>query len=105
MAAVAGPQEIAVQLGDYYYQPAEIRAQPGEIQFTLTNVARRRHTFNIQDSATGADLFAADVGVNQSVSMSFTPPVEGTYRVYCNITDHAERGQVGTLTVGRSARS
>jgi plastocyanin len=91
-------------MGDYYYQPAEIAAQPGEIQLTITNAARRRHTLNIQDRATGADLVAADLGANQATTMTFTPSAEGSYRIYCNITDHAERGQVGTLIVARSAR-
>ncbi len=105
VAAAPVLQEITVELGDYFYQPAEIVVQPGEIQFTLTNVARRRHTFNVQDSATGADLFVADLGASRSTTMAFTPPTEGTYRIYCNVTDHAERGQVGTLIVSRSARS
>jgi plastocyanin len=100
--ASTGPQDITIEMGDYFYRPAEVVAQPGELRLTITNLARRRHTLNIQDRATGADLFGADLGGNQSTTMSFTPPAEGIYRIYCNITDHAERGQVGTLNVSRS---
>ncbi len=92
-------------MADYFYQPAAIAVQPGEVHFTITNAARRRHTFNIQDPTTGTDLLAVDLGANQSTTKPFTPPANGTYRIYCNITDHAERGQVGTLTVGSPGRS
>jgi len=105
VAAAAGPQAVAIEMGDYYYRPAEIAVLPGEIQFSITNLARRRHTFNIQNAATGVDLLEVDLGANQSTTRAFTPPAPGTYRIYCNITDHAERGQVGTLTVGQPGRS
>jgi uncharacterized cupredoxin-like copper-binding protein len=36
-----------------------------------------------------------------SITIDFTLLEEGTYRIYCAVADHAELGEVGTLTVRR----
>jgi plastocyanin len=98
-------QEFDLQIGDYFYQPSDLMIRPGEVQVALTNVAGRRHTWVVQDRASGADLVTATLTAREEKVVTFTAPPEGTYRIYCNVTDHAERGQVGTLTVSRSAPS
>jgi plastocyanin len=100
--AGTGPQEFEIQVGDYYYQPSDLVVRAGDVRIVLSNVAGRRHTWHVQDRATGADLASADMRAREAATVTFTAPPEGTYRIYCNITDHAERGQVGTLTVART---
>jgi plastocyanin len=98
----AAVQEVAMQLGDYFYEPSTLTIAPGEVRLVLTNGASRRHSWNLQDRATGADLVGTEIGARQEQLVTFTAPAAGTYRIYCNITDHAERGHVGTLIVAAS---
>jgi plastocyanin len=102
VSGAGGPQEFEIQVGDYFYRPSDLVVRPGEVQIVLTNVAGRRHTWHLQDPASGADLAGAEMRAREAATVTFTAPPAGTYRIYCNITDHAERGQVGTLTVAQS---
>jgi plastocyanin len=91
-----------VQVGDYFYEPTTLTVRPGEIRLVLTNGASRRHSWNLQDRITGVDLAGTELGAREEKVFTFTAPGAGPYRMYCNITDHAERGHVGTLIVASS---
>ncbi len=94
---------IALEDGDskYSYDNSKPTAKAGEITVKLTNKAGniRPHTFSVQD-ASGKDILKSE-RVQPGASMDFkvTLPEAGTYKIYCNIMGHADKGQTGTLTV------
>lgn len=99
----ATPQLLEIKAGEYYFEPNQITVQPGVISITLTNVGpERRHTLYIKNQAGNEDLVKSErVEVGQSTRLEFPILEEGTYQLYCSERGHADRGQVGTLTVRR----
>jgi uncharacterized cupredoxin-like copper-binding protein len=101
-AQAAAPQEqlLTVRLGDYFFEPDGFSVRAGQVRATITNAGERRHTFTVQDPTTGTDVFTTDrVNPGETVAAEFALPAAGTYRIYCTVSDHAERGQVASLTV------
>ena len=104
-AAVAAASTIAVTAVEdgekYSYDNNKLTAKAGEVTIKLTNKAGnvRPHTFSVQDAA-GKDLLRSE-RVQPGASMDFKVnlPEAGTYKIYCNLTGHADKGQTGTLTV------
>ena len=97
----AGPQVIEIKSGDYYFEPKDVAVRPGVIAVQFANAGPERpHTFVVKNKDGNGDLFKSDrVAVNQSATLEFTVSEEGTYELYCSLPGHADRGQVGTLTV------
>src|SRR5579871_894863 len=98
--AASGPQAIDMTAAEYVFAPDTLTVHPGEVTITLTNNGPlRQHAFNLKD-ADGNILVssdAADPGTTTTFSFTVTQP--GTYTYYCPIDSHADRGEVGTLTV------
>lgn len=96
-------QVLEVKSADYLYEPKELTVQPGPIRVVHTNQGPRRHTFNVRTRDDQANLVTSEqIARGDSVTIDFTILEEGTYRVYCNVSDHAELGHVGNLIVRRS---
>ena len=100
----AGPQVIEIKAGDYYFEPKDLTARPGSISVKMTNDGPERpHTFVVRNLNKDGDLVKSErVQVGQSATIEFTVSEEGTYEVYCSLQGHADRGQVGSLTVKRA---
>jgi len=105
-AAAAAPAStiavVAIEDGEKYsYDNSKLTAKAGEVTVKLTNKAGnvRPHTFSVQDAA-GKDILRSE-RVQPGASMDFKVnlPDAGTYKIYCNIMGHADKGQTGTLTV------
>jgi plastocyanin len=93
------PQTLAIKMGDYFFEPGTVSVSGGAIKATLTNGGDRRHALAVQNPATGAEVYASErIAPGDTVSVEFTLPA-GSYRIFCPVSDHAERGQVGSLTV------
>lgn len=91
-------QVLVVTVGEYFFDPNAFTVKAGPVRAMISNIGERRHTFTVQDPATGADLFSTErINPGESVTIEFTVPAAGTYRVYCSVSDHAERGQIATL--------
>jgi plastocyanin len=96
----AAAQTIQVSANEFAFDPSEISAQPGEITFELTNAGGAPHALEIEGSGVEESTETIDGGDSTSLTVDLD---EGTYEIYCPVGDHADRGMVGTLTVGAGA--
>ena len=95
----ADARKITIAAKDYYFEPADITASPGEmLHVELINEGSTMHMWEVED-VSGTHLHTQ---VGESASTTFKAPSEpGSYRIYCGAPGHAERGMVGTLTVSK----
>ncbi len=89
-----GPVEIAFV--EYELKPNRIMVRPGAVAFVLKNQGRFTHDFNIQGSAIDfkTPKFSPETTLRVQVALK-----EGEYKISCPLSNHAERGMVGTLIV------
>jgi len=95
-----GAQVARLRLESYYFEPSRLMVQVGvPVRLVLENgTLLTGHDFSV--FAPDADLeLDAYVPARQQVTVQFIPGKVGEYRYYCNIDDHADRGEVGTLVV------
>lgn len=95
-----GVQVARLRHESYYVEPARLRVQAGvPVRLVLENGTMfSGHDFSVFEP--GIDLeINAYVPARQQVTVQFVVEQAGEYRFFCNIDDHAERGEVGTLVV------
>ena len=87
----------AVSLVDYALDPAEPRiGRTGRIGFVATNDGTVRHALAVDAPAGRVSTDALRPGERATFSLRLPP---GTYKWYCPLADHEERGMVGRLRV------
>ncbi|MEA2142911.1 MAG: hypothetical protein QOI64_1341 [Solirubrobacteraceae bacterium] len=92
--AVAGPP---VSLVDYAVQAREPRVgRAGVIAFEVTNDGTVRHALALDAPAGQVRTRALRPGERALLSVRLPP---GTYKWYCPLADHEERGMTGRLRV------
>jgi uncharacterized cupredoxin-like copper-binding protein len=93
-------QVARLRLESYYFEPSRLMVQVGvPVRLILENgTLLTGHDFSIFAPAAHLELDAY-VPARQQVTVQFVPEQVGELRFYCNIDDHAERGEVGTLVV------
>ena len=84
----------------YYVEPSRLRVQVGvPVRLVLENgTLFTGHDFSVFEPAIDLEIDAY-VPARQQVTVQFIVDAVGEYRFFCNIDDHAERGEVGTLVV------
>jgi plastocyanin len=92
--ALEGTVEIALK--DFELVPDELTVKAGEVTFVLPNEGRYTHDFLIEGE--GVELNAGKVGARRSMEWEVTLE-PGEYRILCRISNHDERGMLGTMTV------
>ncbi len=92
--ALEGTVEIALK--DFELVPDELTVKAGEVTIVLPNEGRYTHDFLIEGE--GVELNAGKVGARRSKEWEVTLE-PGEYRISCRISNHDERGMVGTMTV------
>lgn len=101
VAELAGGAQVArMRLESHYFEPNRLMVQVGvPVRLVLQNgTLFTGHDFSV--FAPDADLeIDAYVPARQQITVQFIPGKVGEYRYYCNIDDHADRGEVGTLVV------
>ncbi|MFQ5860215.1 MAG: cupredoxin domain-containing protein [Dehalococcoidia bacterium] len=88
---------VQISLKDFRLEPDEVVAvKAGTVTFVLQNEGRYTHDFRVKGQ--GIDEKAPKVGRGRTREwqVTLTP---GTYRISCPISNHADRGMTGTLTV------
>lgn len=91
-----GARELTVSGGEFFFEPAQIRAEAGEtVTITFDNRGMMFHTLTIGEL--GFEL-RAEAGESASGGLTVEEP--GTYSFICAVPGHAEAGMRGTLTVG-----
>jgi plastocyanin len=101
----SGVPVVAVVLGDYAFEPAEITLKAGQpVILELKNVDRiTPHNLTLEEKAAGLSL-DVDVTGGKTVRVELTPEFPGTYTFYCNkkllfMKSHREHGMEGKLIV------
>ncbi len=89
-------QTINVEGGEFFYQPVDINAKPGErVNVNFKNAGTVEHTFVIKDIN-----FKLVAQPGQTVKGTFTAPsAAGTHEIHCDVPGHTEAGMIGKLTV------
>ena len=81
--------ELTVQLGDSYFSPTYIKADPGaEVSVHLVNEGATEHTFTIDSLSVDQTLASGE-----EADASFTMPDSNAVRFYCRF--HAALGMQG----------
>jgi uncharacterized cupredoxin-like copper-binding protein len=95
-----GVQVARVRVDSHYFEPSRLMVQVGvPVRLILVNgTLLTGHDFSIFAPEAGLEIDAY-VPARQQVTVQFVAQAVGDYRFHCNIDDHAERGEVGTLAV------
>lgn len=90
-------REITIEGGDYYFSPSRIIVSPGEtLAVTFVNIGQIPHAYDIDELS----LHTGVVSPGGSKTVTFTAPDESvSYRSYCSVPGHVERGMVGQIVV------
>ena len=87
----------AVSLVDYALDVEQVRVRrAGRIGFEATNDGTVRHALAVDTPAGRVSTAALRPGQRATFSVRLPP---GTYKWYCPLADHEERGMVGRLRV------
>lgn len=87
---------IHVSLQDFRLDPDHMTVKTGTVTFVLENTGRYTHDFRVEGQ--GTDERAPKVGQGRTFEwlVVLSP---GNYQVSCPISNHANRGMIGTLEV------
>lgn len=90
------PAVIQIGLNDFRLVPNEVVATAGTVTFVLKNEGRYTHDFRVEGS--GIDERAPKVGRGRTFEWQIDLE-PGIYRISCPISNHADRGMVGSLEI------
>lgn len=103
--AADGVQRATVKLDSYSYTPNHLIVEAGKlVELTLTSVTTiTPHNFIIKDPA-GSLSVEQDVSAGKTITITFTPPLPGTFPIYCDkrlwpLPSHRDKGMEGKLEV------
>lgn len=88
--------KAAIVQRDFKLEPERLTVKAGAVTFVLKNEGRYTHDFRVEGQ--GVDAKAPKVGSGRTLEWRITLK-PGTYRISCPVSNHADRGMVGTLTV------
>jgi plastocyanin len=101
-APAAPPVEQAVTLTatDYALSPAEIHVVAGRpIKLTVTNHGTHTHGLRLVLSYGEVPLPTNIPAGDTQTTIIDNPGEPGSYKIYCPVEDHEQRGMVGTIIV------
>jgi plastocyanin len=93
-AAVAPDGTVLIEAGDLYFDPEEVSAEAGTVEFSLVNVGAVEHDLVIEEAG-DAEVARAEPGETVTGSIDLEA---GTYTYYCSIPGH-RAAMEGTLEV------
>ncbi|MBI3953979.1 MAG: cupredoxin domain-containing protein [Chloroflexi bacterium] len=87
---------VTVALKDFKLDPDQLTVKQGAVTFVLKNEGRYTHDFRVEGQ--GLDEKAPKVGQGRTSEwqIDLSP---GAYKISCPISNHADRGMNGELTV------
>lgn len=97
-AQVGAPAQSTVHIAqkDFELDPDNVTAKAGTVTFVLRNEGRYTHDFRVEGQ--GIDEKGPKVGSGRSLEWQIALK-PGEYRISCPVSNHADRGMVGSLTV------
>lgn len=87
---------VRIELRDFELVPSDLTVPAGEVTFTLINAGRYTHDFRVEGENLDEKSPRISAGRTGEWKIKLEP---GVYRISCPISNHADRGMVGTLTV------
>lgn len=88
---------VDIQLNDLRFSPDTIDVPAGTVTFNLSNTDRTRHDFVVM--VDGEEVASDIMGPGKSGPFDVLLAQPGTYEFFCGISDHREKGMVGTINV------
>lgn len=88
--------KVPVTQRDFKLVPDTLTVKAGAVTFALKNEGRYTHDFRVEGQ--GVDQKAPKVGSGRTLEWKINLK-PGTYRISCPVSNHADRGMVGTLTI------
>jgi plastocyanin len=85
---------ISIEAGDLYFDPEEVSAQAGTVEFELVNVGAVEHDLVIEEAG-DTEVAYAEPGETATGSIELEA---GTYTYYCSVPGHRATME-GTLEV------
>lgn len=89
-------RNVELELRDFEIFPSDFTVPAGEITFNLDNIGRYTHDFRIEGE--GIDEKSPRIAAGRSGEWTITL-TSGVYNISCPLSNHADRGMIGTLTV------
>jgi plastocyanin len=90
---------LAVKSHEYYYVLSRPKVKAGELTVELNNQGEDAHNLNIErEGDSGEPLQVPETGSLQHNVATFDLP-PGTYRLWCSLPEHEEKGMLATLVV------
>ena len=83
-----------VEMGDFWYEPAEFTVQPDAI-VNIVNVGAVAHSWILQGAGVGTTAIAP----GESIIVDLRGIKAGTYTIFCDQAGHTQAGQTGKLTI------
>lgn len=95
-----GAQVARLRVENHYFEPSRLMVKVGvPVRLVLENgTLLTGHDFSVFAPEAGLEIDAY-VPARQQITVQFMPSQVGEFRFYCNIDDHADRGEVGRLVV------
>jgi uncharacterized cupredoxin-like copper-binding protein len=87
---------VEIELRDFEIFPSDLTVSAGEITFTLVNAGRFTHDFRIEGEGLDEKSPRISAGRTDEWAVALAP---GVYQITCPISNHSDRGMIGTLTV------
>jgi plastocyanin len=92
--ATADGGVITIEAGDLYFDPEEVSAEAGTVEFSLVNVGAVEHDLVIEEAG-DTEVAFAEPGETVTGSIELEA---GTYTYYCSVPGH-RAAMEGTLEV------
>ena len=88
---------IEVNEAEFSLDPADITLdQPGTYVFKAENSGNAVHSLEIEGQGIEEETATIQPGQSAELEVNLDP---GSYKLYCPVGNHEERGMVGTVTV------
>ncbi len=87
---------VEIELRDFEIVPSDLTLTAGNVTFTLVNAGRYTHDFRIEGEGLDEKSPRISAGRTDEWAVALAP---GVYQLTCPISNHSDRGMIGTLTV------
>jgi uncharacterized cupredoxin-like copper-binding protein len=95
-APAAGTQNVSMDATEFKFNPSKVNVKAGRITFKVANSGAAPHALEVEGNSVEEETETIQPGGSGQLRINLAP---GTYKMYCPVGDHEQRGMVGELTV------
>ena len=88
---------VPIAATEFKFDPAEVTVRPGEVRFKVSNAGGAPHALEVEGQ--GIEEETDTIQPGRSAELTVHLSRAGTYKLYCPVGDHEQRGMVGEFTV------